>query len=131
MSKYFSMDGYVCGKIETRTTKSGREITTFSLNSPQRRKVGEEWQSFPQFFECQYWHKFDNDFRVAQIENKAHLHIAGDPEYQSWERDGQKRSKIVFNVRDLFLIAPKDSSYSAPKVESTDEPAYFDEDIPF
>lgn len=136
MSKYFNMDGYVCGKIETRTTQSGNQITTFSINSPKRKKQGEEWVYIPQFFNCKYWHKFDNDFRAAQITSKAHIHIAGEPDYEEWEKDGQKRSKVSFNVRDLFLIAPKDSTpsgsiedYSAPEF-NTDVSVY-DSDIPF
>lgn len=125
--KQLFMDGYVCGNIETRATGSGKEITTFSVNSPERRKNKDgEWESVAQFFDCQYWHKSDRDFRAEAIKDKAHLYIVGEPRYESWEKDGQKRSKVVVNVRDVFEIKPKEGGASPKK-----EAPLYDEDIPF
>lgn len=134
--KRFEMDGYVCGKVETRSTATGKQITTFSINSPERRKNQQtgDYENFPQFFDCQYWHRFDSDFRASSITDKAHLVLVGEPRYESWEKDGQKRSKVVFNVTDLWEVFDK-SKMNAPKpeyVQATvyDDP-YYDEDLPF
>ena len=127
MSKYFNMDGWVCGKIDTRTTRSGKQVTEFSINSPDRREVDGQWESVPQFFNCVYWHKNDRDWRADAIRDKAHLHIAGTPRYETWEKDGSKRSAVKFNVRDLFPIAGK--SETQPSVDP--ETSVYDHDIPF
>ena len=125
--KQLFMDGYVCGNIETRSTGSGKEVTKFSVNSPDRRKNQQtgEWESVAQFFECQYWHRSERDFRVDAIKDKAHLYIVGEPRYESWETDNGKRSKVVVNVRDVFEIKAKG------KVTQTSEPDLYDADIPF
>lgn len=126
--KQLFMDGYVCrNSVSTRSTSSGKEVTGFSVNSPDRRKNKQgEWESVPQFFECQYWHKSDRDFRADAIKEGAHLYIVGAPRYEEWEKDGSKRSKVVVNVQDVFEIKPKDGA--APQKQ---EAALYDEDIPF
>lgn len=130
------MDGYVCGKVETRTTASGKSVTSFGVNSPERRKNPQtgEWESVPQFFDCQYWHRSDRDWRVPQIAEKAHLVLVGEPRYESWEKDGQKRTKVTMNVRDLWAVERAEKAASAPSYGSEPEyveATYYDEAIPF
>lgn len=129
--KQFMMDGYVCGKLNTRTTQSGKSVTTFSLNSPERHKNRDtdEWESVPQFFSCQYWHKFDRDYRASEITDKAHLVITGEPTFQEWESDGKKYSKVVFNVRDLWVIKPRGEQPIQDTEQDFD--SVYDADIPF
>lgn len=137
--KQFQVDGYVCGKIETRSTKSGKLVTSFNVNSPDRRKNQQgEWESFPSFFSCQYWHRFDNDWRAAAIVDKAHVVMTGDLRYESWEKDGKKGSKVLLNVADLWPVedrreaAPKASASQPEYYQATyyDDP-YADENLPF
>lgn len=129
MAKYFSMDGYVCGEISTRSTNSGKQVTQFSVNSPERRQIDGEWKTVPHFFKCQYWHRSDRDFRAGYIYDKAHVQISGEPRYEEWEGKNGKRSTVRFNVREILLIAAKDAQPAAPP-EVADAPLY-DEDIPF
>lgn len=127
MPKYFSMDGYVCGKIETRETGTGKLVTSFSVNSPDRRKRDDgQWQSVPQFFNCKLWHRGDHDFRASHIVDGAHLQISGEPHFEEWDGKYGKRTKVTFNVRDLLLIAPRDAAPKEPE-----QPDLYDEDIPF
>lgn len=129
--KQFEMDGWVCGQIETRSTQSGKQVTSFSVNSPDRRKNQQtgEWETVPQFFPCQYWHRSDNDYRAYKIVDKAHLFLVGHPRYEEWESDGGKRSRVALNVRELFVIeSGKARQQSQPEYSSD---AVYDEDIPF
>lgn len=125
MTKYFSMDGYVCGKINTSSTASGKQITEFTVNSPTRVKEGDEWKNKPQYFRCKYWHRGDRDFRAAWIDDGAHVQISGEPCYEEWEKNGERRTITKFNVDTLLLIAPNDRK--APKAYDD----YEDSDIPF
>ncbi len=130
MAKYFNMDGYVCGEIQTRTTSSGRSVTQFSVNSPERRQIDGEWKTVPHFFKCQYWHRGDHGFRAGYIRDKAHVQMSGEPRYEEWEGEHGKRSCVRFNVQDLFLIAQKDSTPAQPQ-EPEPTTALYDDDIPF
>lgn len=134
--KTFYVDGYVCGTVETRTTQSGKQVTTFSVNSPDRRKNHQtgEYESFPQFFNCQYWHRFDNDFRAAAIAEKARVMITGDLRYEAWEKDGRKGSKVLLNVSDVWPIqdGQKKPAGKPEYVQATYiDGGMYDEDIPF
>lgn len=128
--KQFEMDGWVCGQIETRCTQSGKRVTEFSVNSPDRRKNQQgEWETVPQFFKCQYWHKSDNDFRAVRIADKAHLFLIGSPRYEEWEGQNGKRSRMLMNVRDLFPIEAG-KPHGEPAVGAVEYDAY-GEEIPF
>lgn len=136
--KQFQMDGWVTsGKIETRQTATGKLVTSFSVNSPERRqdKQTGEWESVPMFFDCQYWHRGDRDFRAQSIASGARLVLSGEPRYESWEKDGQKRSKVVFNVRDLYEVKGRDDGGSQPAYGAQggygQQPDLYDENIPF
>lgn len=129
MAKYFSMDGWVCGQIETRSTSNGKQVTQFSINSPERRQTNGEWETIPHFFKCQYWHRSDRDRRAGYIRDKAHIHISGEPRYEEWEGQNGKRSAVRFNVREILLIAPRDAQQPEPQLDQQCE--VYDEDIPF
>jgi single-strand DNA-binding protein len=61
--------------------------------------------------------------------------------YSSWERDGQKRSKIEVVVDDLDFMTPKQDGQQAPQQHQPTQPTpaprpaattdVYDEDIPF
>lgn len=129
MAKYFSMDGYVCGEIDTRSTGSGKLVTSFSLNSPERRKIDGEWKTVPNFFRCQYWHRSERDFRAGYIFDKAHVQISGEPRYEEWDGPNGKRSSVRFNAREILLIAAKEAQQPEQQFEQQAE--VYDEDIPF
>lgn len=133
MSKYFSMDGYVCGEIEVRSTHGGKLVTHFSVNSPERRQIDDEWKTVPHFFRCQYWSRSDRDFRAGYIYDRAHVQISGEPRYEEWEGQDGKRSRVLFNVREILPIAQKDAQPAArqDRQESYEQGAAYDEDIPF
>lgn len=138
--KQFQMDGWVTkGNVATRSTATGKQVTSFSVNSPERRKNQQtgEWDSVPMFFNCQYWHRSDRDFRAAAIVPGAHLVMVGEPRYESWEKDGQKRSKVTLNVRGLWEVKPREEaqggSYAPqrPTQPEACQASVYDEDIPF
>ena len=128
--KQFFMDGWVTSSEPvTRQTATGKLVTSFSVNSPDRRKNAQgEWESVPQFFDCQYWHRSDRDFRAQSIAPGARLVMAGEPRFESWERDGQKRSRVVLNVRDLYEAKGRDDAAPAYGAQ---QPDLYDENVPF
>ena len=124
--KQFVMDGWVTSsKIDTRTTATGRTVTSFSINSPTNRK-GQDggWESVPQFFPMKYWAKSDRDPRPDSIVPGAKLVLAGRPTYEEWEHDGEKRSRVVFVAEELWQA-------EAPQKHAPADVHAYDEDIPF
>ena len=129
--KQFFMDGWITnGRIDRRETATGKTVVTFSVNSSSRRKNQQtgEWEDVPQFFDCKYWSRGGNDFRVDLIKAGEHVAIAGEPTYEEWQaQDGSKRSKTVFVARELMTIEKgKAGRQPQPQAESV-----YEEDIPF
>lgn len=128
------MDGWVCKGTETRTTSTGKHVTQFTLNSPERIKEGGEWKSRPNFFRCQYWHHSDRDFRAEHINEGQHLFVSGEPRFEEWEdQNGNKRSIVKFNVDEVFKLAQKESETQSDSYQQNaiDDMSLYDEEIPF
>lgn len=128
--KAFMMDGYVCGEVQTRYTNSGKGVTSFSVNSPDRRKNPQtgEWESVPQFFRCEYWHRGERDCRHSMITDKAHVVMRGYPRYEEWQGKDGKRSAVKFVADDMFLVAKVGKPQDAPQYA---EATVYDPNIPF
>ena len=127
--KQFVMDGWITnGRIDRRETATGKQVVSFGLNSPSRRKnQAGEWESVPQFFDCEYWARSDSDFRCDLVRPGARLVVAGEPKYDEWQaQDGSKRSKVVFSVRDMWTVESGQQRQQQPRAESV-----YEEDIPF
>lgn len=130
--KQFAMDGWVTnGRIGRRTTAAGREVVSFGINSPSRRKNQQtgEWESVPQFFDCEYWSRSERDFRAEQIKPGARLVLSGEPRYDEWQaQDGSKRSRTVFTVRDLWAV---EGGQQGRQRQQQPAEGVCEEDIPF
>lgn len=130
--KQFVMDGWVtAGRIDRRTTATGKEVVSFGLNSPSRRRnQAGAWENVPQFFDCEYWARSERDFRCDLVQPGARLVLSGEPRYDEWQaQDGSKRSKTVFTVRDLWAVEGG-GTRQQPAAEAPAE-AVYEEDIPF
>lgn len=104
--KDFTIDGYVTRNVETRSTRNGQLVTSFSVNSPNYNR--EAKTSTPQFFECEYWHSGQGDDKAANIVEGALLLLWGSLAFDSWQdkQTGQNRSKAYLKVKEIGVIRP-------------------------
>lgn len=91
-------------------------------NNDERKKDSfGNWTSVPSFFDVEYWttkpqewlckiHKGDSVFAECRLKQ------------QSWEKEGQKHSKVVLVVTNFPYAFPK---------QKREEPAQSESDIPF
>ena len=96
---------------ETRTTTTGKSVTSFSLAVD--RGFGQD--SGTDFFDVVAWEKLGD--LVAQYLSKGRrCLVQGRLSQRSWEQDGQKRSKIEVVATDVtFLDSAGESSGEKPK----------------
>jgi single stranded DNA-binding protein len=131
--KEFIMDGYVQKDVQVRSTKSGKQVTQFALNSPTRVKdVNGQFSNESQYFDCIYWHNFDNDFRARFIQPGAKLVIKGRFQQHRWENNGKKFYKVEFVAEDIWSVGgQKNEAQQAPEYTPDVQAGLYDEDIPF
>jgi len=96
--------GRLTRNCDMRYTNSGFAICSFTLAVNRCRKQQDgTWQDQASFFDCSYFGKAAEGVS-PYLQKGQQVSIQGSLEQQNWEKDGQKRSKIVVMVNSLGLI---------------------------
>ena len=132
---------------ELRATQSGSQVLSFGIAVNDRRKNPQtgEWEDYPNFVDCTMF-----GTRAEKLANYiakgSKVAIEGKLRYSSWERDGERRSKLEVIVDEIEFMSRRDEQ--GGDVISTPTPApvrpaaprqaapvaaaeVYDEDIPF
>ena len=124
-----SITGNLTRQPEIRTTQSGTSVLSFGIAVNDRRKVADgQWADEPNFFECV---TFGNRAKaLGDILTKGmKVAISGKLHYSSWEKDGQKHSKVDIIANDVELMQNR-RPQQEPQQEQTAD-CYTDFDLPF
>jgi single-strand DNA-binding protein len=102
------------------------QVCNFALAINERRKKGDEWIDDPFFAECVAWGKLADVVNNYAAKGDP-LMVTGKLKTDSWEKDGEKRTKTKILVLSVQLLKGK-GERSAPKSEPADA---FDDFTPF
>ena len=125
---------------ELRSTSSGTSVLNISVAVNERRKnAQDEWEDYANFIDCTMF--------GARAESLSHILskgmlvcIEGKLRWSSWEKDGQKRSRINVIANELVIPAKakdatQDSAVTPQQVTKMFEEAaqgkVYDDEIPF
>ena len=110
---------------EIRASQNGTNILTFGMAVNDRRRNAQtgEWEEYANFVDCVM---FGNraDYMHRTLHKGMRVVVDGRLSYSSWERDGQRRSKLEVVVNDIDFIsprqqqggyAPQQGNYGAPQ----------------
>ena len=109
--------GAVIGRLtrdaEMAYTSSGTAYCKFAIALNKPRKVGERWTDEAHFFDFTLWGKRAEG--LSQYLTKGQqVGIEYSLKQERWEQDGNKRSKVSFDIKNIQLIGSKrDSSQDA------------------
>lgn len=130
-----SITGNLTREPELRATQGGTAVLSFGIAVNDRRKNSSgQWEDVPNFFECV---TFGNRATaLSDILNKGmKVAISGKLHYSSWEKDGQKHSKVDIIANDIEIMQnrkqqqqPQQTQAFAPQPTTMD---MYDSDIPF
>ena len=139
-----NISGNLTRDPELRQTASGTQVLSFGIAVNDRRKNNQtgEWEDYPNFVDCTMFgsraeavSRFLSKGSKVAIEGKLH--------YSSWERDGQKRSKLEVIVDELEFMSRNgngDNGGNGGNARQQSKPAptpapqtdsYDDDDLPF
>lgn len=155
-----NISGNLTRDPELRATAGGTQVLSFgvAVNDRRRNPQTGEWEDYPNFIDCtMFGTRAEAVSRYLAKGNK--VAIEGKLRYSSWERDGQKRSKLEVIVDEIEFMTSRQNSgdsynqggyqgnYSnqgnynqggyapapAPRPQTPQPPAVevYDEDIPF
>lgn len=126
-----AVTGNLTREPELRSTQGGTAVLSFGIAVNDRRKnASGQWEDVPNFFECV---TFGNRATaLSDILTKGmKVAIAGKLHYSSWEKDGQKHSKVDIIANDIELMQnrrPQQEQQYQPTQQVQD---VYDEDLPF
>lgn len=145
MARGFSkaiITGNITRDPELRTTPSGSQVCSFSVavNRNYKDSSGESKEDVS-FIDCSAWGKAAEI--ISQYAKKGTgILVSGRLDQRSWEKDGQKHSRVEIVVEDFNFLGGSSNSGNAGSSSSTssneesaptdipDEPINLD-DIPF
>lgn len=141
-----ALSGNLTKDPEVRSTQGGTNILSFGLAVNDRRRNGQtgEWEDYANFVDCIL---FGNraEWLSRELGKGKKVYVEGKLRYSSWEKDGQRRSKLEVVVDDIDFERPsrdKSGSYSqsvqnysqtAPQYATgaSHDQSHEDSDIPF
>lgn len=125
--------GNLTRDAQVRVTQSGTEVLGFGVAVVDNRKNQQtgEWEDYPNFVDCTMFGPRGPKLQPYLVKG-TRVAIEGKLRYSSWERDGQRRSKIEVIPDEIVFLSAR-STQTAPSQPAAMDAAYgvYDEDIPF
>lgn len=123
---------------ELRSTAGGTSVMGFGVAVNERRKNAQtgEWEDYPNFVDCTLFGKRAEALE-QYLSKGTKVAVEGRLHYSSWEKDGQKRSKLGVIVDEMELMSRRDGEqhqayvHQGHKTAPQAHEACYDEDIPF
>lgn len=137
--------GRLTRDAELKYTNSGAAISNLSIANTKSRKQGDQWVEETNFFEATLFGR-QGEALNQYLQKGTQVSLTGELDYQSWEKDGQKRSKVVIKVNNIQLLGGKSNNsqqnpggnnqYNAPPQQKkgyqpNNNQGNFEDDIPF
>lgn len=120
--------GNLARDSELRTTATGMSVLGFSVAVNDRAKDAStgEWKDRASFVDCTVFGRRAD--ALARLLGKGQkVAVAGRLRQETWERAGQRRSKLSVIADDVELMSRRDGAAEASAADAS----VYDEDIPF
>jgi single-strand DNA-binding protein len=131
-----TITGGLTREPEMKRTNSGTAVLSLSVGSNQSRKnQNGEYENQSHYFEVKVWSKYA-EMMETKLSKGMKVMITGDLDFQQWEQEGQKRSKIVINAKQVKPLSKNENqpnqqqSYQQPQQGNANN-GNFEDDIPF
>ena len=109
-----NISGRLTRDAEVRQTPGGLSVLTISVAVNDRRKnpTSGEWQDYPNYVDCTLFGARAES--VAKFISKgSKVAIEGKLRWSSWEKDGQKRSKLEVIIDDIEFMSGQNQGHAA------------------
>lgn len=116
--------GNLTRDAELRETSNGKHVLTFSLAVNDRIESNGTWTDRANYLDFSMFGSRAAAIAGFMVKGKK-VAVTSSARWSSWEKDGQKRSKVDFLVRDIELLGGNQSG------NASTESNLYDADIPF
>jgi len=102
MSNHITITGNLTKDPEIRFTASGQAVASFGIavNRKWQNKTTKEWEEQTSFFEVTAWKQLAENVSES-LTKGARVLVTGRLEQQSWEKDGESKTKVQIVADDV------------------------------
>lgn len=133
-----SLTGRLTRPPELRVTAGGTQILAFGLafNTSVRNRQTGEWDERGNFIDCTMFGK-RAEALSRYLTKGQKVAIAGKLRYSTWDKDGQRHSKLDLIVDEIEFMGQRQGAAQPAQVPAAPQAPMppvvdaFDEDIPF
>lgn len=125
-----SLTGNLTRDPELRATKSGSKVLSFGIacNASRKNPQTGDWEDYANFIDCTMFGARAE--ALSKIMGKGtKVAISGELRYTSWEKDGQRRSKVEVKADQVVLMSRGKQQESV--LDNGESPDVYDYDLPF
>lgn len=129
------ISGNLTRDAELRSTQSGTYMLGMGIAVNDRRKNQKtgEWEDWPNFVDCTMFGTRAEKLQ-PYLTKGTKVAVEGKLSYRSWEKDGQRRSKLEVIVDEIEFMSSKQGGavqhlHTEPALDAAEQ--VYDEDIPF
>ena len=133
------ISGHLTRDPELKSTQGGTTLLSFGMAVNERRQNAQgEWEDYPNFVDVVLFGS-RADWMARDLHKGKLVHVAGRLRYSSWEKDGERRSKLSVVADEIDYERPPRQKQPTGTVGTSQRPApappttdgVYDEEIPF
>ena len=108
------LTGHLTRDPECRVSASGTAVLDMgvAVNDRRRNAATGEWEDVPNFIDCAVFGK-RAEALAAHLTKGCKVAIEGKLRYSSWDKDGERRSKLSVIVDEVEFLSRKPASQAA------------------
>jgi single-strand DNA-binding protein len=105
--------GRLTRDVEVRTFSNGGKVAKLGLavNNRKKNQASGQWEDEPVFLDVEVFNRGENgrmaDLAEQYLGKGKQVYVEGHLRTDSWEKDGQKRSKLVVVCDNFQFLEPK------------------------
>ena len=121
-----SFTGNLTRDAELKYTNTGTAICNFSL--AVNEKYGDK--DYASYFDFTIWGKFAEAVNQYLLKGLP-IAVTAKAKQERWEQDGNKRSKVKYNVLSLRMFSKGGTQNQSNQTPPDNQTEQFEDDIPF
>lgn len=120
-----NISGNLTRDPELKATQGGTPVLTFgvAVNDRRRNPQTGEWEDYPNFVDCVVFGG-RADLLSRFLSKGSKVAVEGKLRYSSWERDGQRRSKLEIIVDDIEFMTRSKAENGPQTSQAGNYPTY-------
>jgi single-strand DNA-binding protein len=114
-----NISGNLTRDPDLRSTSNGTQVLTLgvAVNDRRRNPSTGEWEDYPNYVDCVVFGA-RADALSRYLSKGTKVAIEGKLRYSSWERDGQKRSKLEVIVDEIEFMSSRQGGQGQSQAQS-------------